>query len=72
MNNVDKQYEVILRDILDNHNNMSDNKLSSKLREYYNSIPIDIDVFSPNLNEIVKSRFPEGTHWKSYTIKINE
>ena len=72
MNNIDKSYQSFLQDILDNHDKYSNEELDLKLKEYYNSIPFDIDVFSPNLNEIVKSRFPEGTHWKTYTIKINE
>jgi hypothetical protein len=72
MNNLDKQYTALLQDILDNHNKYSNEELDLKLKDYYKSIPFDISVFSYKLNKIVKSRFPEGTHWKSYTIKINE
>jgi len=72
MNNLDKAYIALLQDILDNHNKYSNEELDLKLKDYYKSIPFDISVFSYKLNKIVKSRFPEGTHWKTYTIKINE
>jgi len=72
MNNLDKAYIALLQDILDNHNKYSNEELDLKLKNYYKSIPFDVDVFSYKLNKIVKSRFPEGTHWKTYTIKINE
>ena len=72
MNNLDKAYIALLQDILDNHNKYSNEELDLKLKDYYKSIPFDISVFSYKLNKIVKSRFSEGTHWKTYTIKINE
>lgn len=70
MNNIDKTYTALLQDILDSHTKISNEELDIKLKEYYNSIPYDCDVFSPLLNEIIKNRFPEGTHWKQYKIKI--
>jgi hypothetical protein len=70
MNNLDKTYAVLLQDILDNHTKISNEELDIKLKEYYNSIPYDCDVFSPKLNEIVMSRFSEGTHWKRYKITL--
>jgi hypothetical protein len=70
MNNLDKTYAVLLQDILDNHTKISNEELDIKLKEYYNSIPYDCDVFSQRLNEIIKSRFSEGTHRKTYKINI--
>jgi hypothetical protein len=65
---MNKEYESHLSYILDNHKKMSNDELDIKLKEYYNSIPFDCDVFSPTLNEIIKNRFTEGTHWKTYKI----
>ena len=70
MNNIDKTYADILQDIVDNHKKISNEELDIKLKEYYNSIPYDCDVFSTRLNEIIMSRFPEGTHWKRYKITL--
>ena len=66
------RWEILLDDILNNHKKYSNEELDLKLKKYYKSIPINIDVFSPLLNEIVMSRFPDGTHWKRYKIKISK
>jgi hypothetical protein len=63
-------YDIILDDILKNHNKYSNDELDSKLKEYYKSIPYDVDVFSPRLNEIIMNRFPEGVHWKRFKIPV--
>lgn len=70
MNNSDEQYQVLLQEILDNHQSYSNEILDLKLKEYYKSIPYNYSVSSLRLNQIIKSRFPEGTHWKTYTIEI--
>lgn len=63
-------WEVILQEICDNHEKMSNEDLDSILIEYYKSIPYNCSVNSPYLNEIIMSRFEEGTHWKRYTITL--
>ena len=50
--------DEILTDILQNHSIMSDEDLNFKLKEFYESIPFDTDVYSPRLDEIIKARFP--------------
>jgi hypothetical protein len=70
MNKLDKTYQDLLQDIYDTHKEISNDDLEIKLKEYYKSIPYDCDVFSIKLNEIVMSRFPEGTYWKRYKITI--
>ncbi len=65
-----KTYSDLLQEIYDTHEKLSNEELDIKLKEYYKSIPYDCDVFSARLNEIIRSRFEEGTHWKLYKITL--
>jgi hypothetical protein len=68
MNNTDKQYTDLLQDICKNHKKMSKDELDIKIKEYYKAIPSNLMVSSKRLDEIIMSRFEEGTHWKRYII----
>jgi len=57
----------LLLDILNNHDKWSDDELKTKYEEYCKSIPVDIDIFSFKLNEIIDNRFP-NKFGKTYVV----
>jgi hypothetical protein len=56
----------VLKDIVDNHRQYSNTDLHQKLTLMYSLIPDTEDVNSPQLNEIIRSRFPQLV--KTYSI----
>jgi hypothetical protein len=71
MNNIDSHL-TLLHSICESHQSWSDEELDNKLKEYYKSIPPNILISSTRLNEIIRNRFQEGLHHKTYVIKANE
>ena len=57
----------VLKDIVDNHRQYSNTDLHQKLTLMYSLIPDIEDVNSPQLNEIIRSRFPQLV--KTYSVK---
>jgi len=61
------EWTDVLKDIVDNHRQYSNTDLHQKLTLMYSLIPDIEDVNSPQLNEIIRARFPQLV--KTYSIK---
>ena len=61
------EWTDVLKDIVDNHRQYSNTDLHQKLTLMYSLIPDIEDVNSPQLNEIIRSRFPQLV--KTYSVK---
>ena len=53
------EWTEVLKDIVDNHRQYSNTDLHQKLTLMYSLIPDTEDVNSPQLNEIIRARFPQ-------------